>query len=66
MLGRRLPNGWSFGLPNEIYLTKDGKAFDGPGVPPDVEVPVFPADDLAKGRDTALNKALELLASKNK
>jgi hypothetical protein len=66
VLGRKLPNGWSFGLPNEIYLTKDGKAFDGPGVPPDIEVPIFPADDLANGRDTALNKALELLASKNK
>jgi hypothetical protein len=66
VLVRKLPNGWSFGLPNEIYLTKDGKAFDGPGVPPDIEVPIFPADDLAKGRDTALNKALELLASKNK
>lgn len=66
VLGRKLPNGWSFGLPNEIYLTKDGKAFDGPGVPPDIEVPIFPADDLANGRDSALNKALELLASKDK
>ena len=34
VLGRKLANGWTFGLPNEIYLTKDGKAFDGPGVPP--------------------------------
>jgi len=66
VLGRKLPNGWSFGLPNEIYLTKDGKAFDGQGVPPDIEVSVFPAEDFAKGRDSALNKALELLASKDK
>src|SRR2546426_5289147 len=65
VLGRKLPNGWSFGLPNEIYLTKDGKAFDGPGVPPDIEVPIFPAEDLANGRDSTLNKALELLASRN-
>ena len=64
VLDRRLPNGWTFGLPNEIYLTKDGKAFDGPGVPPDVEVPIFPADDLADGRDSALDKALEFLAGK--
>jgi C-terminal processing protease CtpA/Prc len=47
-------------------LTKDGKAFDGAGVPPDIEVPVFPADDLANGHDSALNKALELLKSKDK
>ena len=66
VLGRKLPNGWSFGLPNEIYLTKDGKAFDGPGVPPDIETPIFTAEDLAAGRDSALDKALELLAQKPK
>ena len=66
VLGRKLPNGWSFGLPNEIYLTKDGRAFDETGVPPDVEVPIFPTEDLANGRDSALNKAVELLASEDK
>jgi len=66
VLGRKLANGWTFGLPNEIYLTKDGKAFDGPGVPPDVEVPIFPAEDLANGRDSALDKALEFLAGRPK
>jgi hypothetical protein len=65
VLDRQLPNGWSFGLPNEIYLTKDGKAFDAKGVPPDLEVPVFPGEDLANGRDSALEKALELLARKS-
>ena len=64
VLVRRLPNGWRFGLPNEIYLTKDGKAFDGAGVPPDVAVPIFPAEDLSSGRDSALDKALELLSPK--
>lgn len=66
VLGRKLPNGWTFGLPNEIYLTKDGKAFDGTGVPPDIEVPIFPMEDLTNGRDSALDKALELLAHKAK
>ena len=66
VLGRKLPNGWTFGLPNEIYLTKDGKAFDGTGVPPDIAVPIFPTEDLANGRDSALDKALELLAHKAK
>lgn len=64
VLGRRLPNGWRFGLPNEIYLTKDSRAFDGTGVPPDIEVPIFPANDVASGRDSGLDKALELLARK--
>ena len=60
VLGRRLPNGWRFGLPNERFLT-DGKNYDGAGIPPDVTVAVFPAADLASGRDGALERALEIL-----
>lgn len=63
VLGRRLPNGWRFGLPNEVFLTPDGKAFDGPGISPDIPVPVFAASDLAAGKDPAMAKALEVLAS---
>lgn len=63
VLGRRLPNGWRFGLPNEVFLTPDGKAFDGPGIPPDISVPVFAASDLDAGKDPALAKAIEVLAS---
>ena len=66
VLVRRLPNGWRFGLPNEIYLTKDGQAFDGAGVPPDIAVPIFPAEDLSNGRDSVLDKALVLLSPKAK
>ena len=66
VLGRTLPNGWTFRFPNEIYLIREGKAFDGSGVPPDIEVPTFPAEDLANSRDSALDKALELLAPKAK
>lgn len=60
VLGRKLPNGWEFGLPNERFVT-DGKSYDGPGIPPDVLVAVFPKSDLQAGRDGALEKALELL-----
>jgi hypothetical protein len=60
---RTLPNGWRFGLPNEIYLTKDRVAFDGLGIPPDIRVPVFPRADLDRGRDSALEKALEVMAN---
>jgi hypothetical protein len=61
VLDRTLPNGWHFYLPNEVFLTKDGKAFDGLGVPPDLRVPVFSEEDLRNGRDSALDKAIELL-----
>jgi C-terminal processing protease CtpA/Prc len=60
VLSRKLPNGWGFGLPNERFVT-DGKSYDGPGIPPDVAVPVFPKSDLDAGRDGAIEKALELL-----
>jgi Peptidase family S41 len=61
VLVRRLPNGWMFGLPNEIYLTADGRSFDGPGVAPDMEVPVFRAVDVKASRDPAIERALERL-----
>lgn len=60
-LDRRLPNGWRFGLPNEIYRTANGATFDLVGVPPDVEVPIFADSDLAAGKDPAMSKALEIL-----
>jgi hypothetical protein len=63
VLGRRLPNEWVFRLPNERFVT-DGKAYDGPGIPPDIRVPVFPKTDLDGGQDGALLRAMELLKPK--
>ena len=64
VLDRRLPNGWRFGLPNEIYRTADGKTFDLVGIPPDVEAPVFADADVAAGKDPAMARALEILSRK--
>jgi hypothetical protein len=58
VLPRRLPNGWTFGLPNEVFRTQTGATFDGPGIPPTIGVPVFADADRAAGRDVALNRAL--------
>jgi C-terminal processing protease CtpA/Prc len=60
VFGHKLPNGWTFGLPNELYLAKTGKSFDAQGVPPDIRVPVFPKADLESGRDGALEKAFKV------
>jgi hypothetical protein len=59
VLGRRMPNGWRFGLPNEVFRDSEGNTFDGPGIPPDVDVPVFEESDLQAGRDRALEQILE-------
>ena len=64
VLGRRLPNGWRFGLPNEIYRTADGTIFDLVGILPDIEVPVFADADVAAGKDPAMARALEILSQK--
>ena len=66
VLTRKLPNGWLFSLPNQIYLTKNGKTFDGVGVPPDIFAPVFPREDLDKGHDSALEKAIAILGDQPK
>ena len=63
VLGRRLPNGWRFGLPNEVFRAADGKTFDGPGIPPDIAVPVFADQDLKAGRDPGLARAVAALRS---
>jgi hypothetical protein len=62
VLQRSLPNGWQFGLPNEIYDTADGTAYDAVGVPPDVPVQFFTPEDLKASRDTALEEAIRQLS----
>jgi hypothetical protein len=64
VLTRSLPNGWRFGLPNEVFRTPQGKTFDGSGIPPDIAVAVFADSDVTAGKDPALAKALELLWKK--
>ncbi|HLL24707.1 MAG TPA: S41 family peptidase [Kofleriaceae bacterium] len=63
ILSRTLPNGWSFGLSNEIYLDADGKLFEVQGIPPDVAFTTlpFPIADRIDGVDRAVASAAELL-----
>jgi C-terminal processing protease CtpA/Prc len=60
-LVRRLPNGWRFQLTSERYTSAEGRSFEGPGVPPDLVVPVFPPDERDGRRDGALAAALRAL-----
>jgi hypothetical protein len=64
ILGRSLPNGWHFGLPNELFLTEQGTSFDGPGIPPTIPVPTFMHADIAAGRDPGLERAVQIIRSK--
>jgi len=64
VLGRQLPNGWRFGLPNEVFRSPEGITFDGMGIPPDIAVPVFAYEDVAAEKDPAMAKALQVLWKK--
>jgi hypothetical protein len=62
-LNRTLPNGWTFTLGNELYFDGEGKIVEeSKGIAPDIEVPVFTDEDLANGRDSAVEKAEEIFA----
>ncbi|MFG2998255.1 S41 family peptidase [Streptomyces sp. NPDC048340] len=61
VLGRTLPNGWQLGLPNEQFLTRTGKTFDGPGIPVDHTTPVFTEEEFDRRRDSAFAAALDRL-----
>ena len=61
VLDRHLPNGWTFGLPNGVYRTADGVAFDVQGIPPDIIAPVFADADVTAGKDPGMAKAIQVL-----
>ncbi|MUN35734.1 S41 family peptidase [Actinomadura litoris] len=56
-----LPNDWSLWVPNEEFLTRDGRTFDGAGVPPHIRTPVFTPAEFAADRDSAFDRALAVL-----
>jgi carboxyl-terminal processing protease len=60
VLTKPLPNGWSVTLSNEVYLDAKGKAWEGKGVPPQVSVDEFSAEDFAAGHLKAIEAALAL------
>jgi hypothetical protein len=62
ILERHLPNGWLFGLPDEEFLTRTGRTFDGTGIPPQIRTPVFTAAEFRHNRDSAFDTAMMLLS----
>ena len=62
VLEKSLPNGWRFGLSNEVCFAHDGQVYEEVGIPPDVEVEVS-SKALGSDRDPVLDEALEILAA---
>ncbi|MEU6387750.1 S41 family peptidase [Streptomyces sp. NPDC046939] len=61
VMGRELPNGMEAALPNELFVDRSGRTFDGTGVPPHVRTPVFTDEEFEKNRDSAFDAAVALL-----
>jgi Peptidase family S41 len=61
MQTRVLPNGWTFGLPNETYETPNGQRFEGIGIAAEIEMPSFTDEQLAQSQDLPLEAALTKL-----
>jgi len=64
VLEKSLPNGWSLNLSNEVYLTANGKSYEGGGIPPNVRTRLPGWKDVNKRTDITLEKAIQFL-SKN-
>ena len=48
ILPKRLPNGWTLHLSNEVYLDAEGQHWEARGIQPDIEMPIFSdADPIA-------------------
>ena len=58
-----LPNGWEVTLSNEVRSDAHSRIFEGVGVPVDVPVDVLVPEEVLAGKDTAVDKALALIAT---
>ena len=59
-LTMHLPNGWRLEMSNEVLVAADGHVYEGIGIPPQVEVPVFIPGNIYPGLKLAVDKAVFL------
>ncbi|GGV77340.1 S41 family peptidase [Streptomyces massasporeus] len=61
VMQRNLPNGMTAILPNEEFLNRSGRTYDGTGIPPHLTEPVFTKEEFGKKRDSAFDRAVGVL-----
>lgn len=62
VLEKKLPNGWSLGLSNELYVAVDGNLYEGRGIPPHVTVATNTAKSFHERLRLDLDTTLALIA----
>ncbi|MER7899874.1 S41 family peptidase [Streptomyces sp. NPDC096046] len=65
VMQRTLPNGMTAILPNEEFLNRSGRTYDGTGIPPHLTEPVFTKEEFAKKRDSAFDRAVRVLRNED-
>lgn len=61
LLNKKLPNGWSVSLSNEVYMDATGNEHEVTGIPPEINVSPFSIKAIANGKNAAIEKALRQL-----
>jgi hypothetical protein len=64
-LEKQLPNGWSLGLSNEVYVAADGNLYEGRGIPPNIEVKAQTGGSFHERMRVDIDTALALIAKAN-
>lgn len=54
ILSKQLPNGWLLELSNEIYTDKDGKQWEGKGIPPTDRYTIFDIENIYQSHHNAV------------
>lgn len=62
-LHKRLPNGWSLKVSNEVYTDSEEKLWEGPGIPPQVDLEVFSKTDVMTGHVAAVRAVVDMARS---
>jgi len=67
VLDKTLPNGWAFHTSNEKYVDHEGVCYEGPGIPPAIEIDIFDPDDVTKVvHDKTITKVVQIARKETK
>ena len=65
ILDKTLPNGWQVGLSNMFYWDANGKNWEGKGLKPDIEIPVFTNNNIVSSHLLATQKLISDIHTKS-
>lgn len=61
ILSKSLPNGWNLAISNEIYTDNNGVIWEGDGIQPDIEIPVFDRINPFTGHLDAIKQVIQFM-----